>query len=187
MCDGGTSAFAIAGLVMSLIGTGVSVYSSVQEGKAQQEYYNYQAQQDEKNAKIAEQNALKERQGGIEDARMQRIKTLQTIGKQQTAMASNGIDITSGSALDMIEDTRAMGELDALNILANSERTAQNYLQQSDNFTSQAYLNSLASKNAYKTGIYNSIGAGISGIGSSVQGLGNFKKVNDKWTYKKAS
>lgn len=188
MCDGGAGAgFAIAGLVMSLIGTGVSIYSSYQEGKAQEEYYTYQAKQDEKNAKIAEDNALRERQGGIEDARQQRIKTLQTIGAQQTAMAKNGIDVTSGSAVDLIEDTRAMGELDALNILTNSERTAQNYLQQADNFTSQSYLNQLAGKNAYKTGVYNSIGTGIAGVGSTMQGLGNFKKVDGKWTYKKVS
>lgn len=186
MCDGGASGFAIAGLVMSLIGTGVSIYSSYQEGKAQEQYYTYQAKQDEKNAKIAENNALRERQAGIEDARQQRIKTLQAIGSQQTAMAKNGIDVTSGSAVDLIEDTRAMGELDALNILTNSERTAQNYLQQADNFTSQSYLNQLAGKNAYKTGIYNSIGSGISGIGSSMQGLGNLNKVNNKWQYLKA-
>lgn len=179
MCDPVT--IGITSLALGVIGTGAGIYSSYQEGKTQQSYYNYQAELNKRNAQIAEENAAVERQGGIEDARLQRIKTIQAIGSQQSALAANGIDVTSGTSLDVIEDTAAMGELDALNILTQSERNARNYLTQSDNYNSQAYLNTLAGKNAYKTGIYSAIGSGISGIGSTVMGLGNLDKVSSSW------
>lgn len=178
MCEPGSAAMGIASLVMAVVGTGVSMYSSYQEGKAQQSYYDYQVKESEKNAKIAEMNAATERQGGIEDARMQRMKTQQAIGSQQVALASNGIDITGGSALDIIEDTAAMGELDALNIETKAERTAQNYLQQANNYSDNAYLNTIAGKNAYSSGVTNAFGDLISGAASTAKGLGNIDKIN---------
>ena len=58
------------------------VTSSIQQGNAQQAMYNYKAQIELNNAGIAQQNAGQERQAGIEDARMQRLKAMQTIGTQ---------------------------------------------------------------------------------------------------------
>ena len=60
----------------------------MQQGKAQQAQYNYQAEVARNNAKIAQANADQQRQEGIEESRLQRIKTLQAIGKQQTRYGS---------------------------------------------------------------------------------------------------
>ena len=98
-----------AGAVATVTSTALGTVSSYTQGKQQQAMYNYQAQVAEENAKIANNNAAIERQTGIEEARMQRIKTLQAVGSQQTAMAANGMDVTQGTSLDIIEDTAAMG------------------------------------------------------------------------------
>lgn len=141
-----------------------SVNAQKQAGKAQQAQNEYQARMAEENAKIARQNAAMERQQGIEEARLQRIKVAQAIGSQKTAMAANGVDITEGTALDVIEDTAAMGELDALQTRANYERKALAFDAQGYNYSNQANLDRIAGQNAYSAGNYNALSTGLAGI-----------------------
>ena len=152
------------GAVATVASTTLGVVSSVQQGKQQQAMYNYQAQVAEENAKIANKNAANERQTGIEEARLQRMKTLQAVGSQQAAMAANGMDVTQGTSLDIIEDTAAMGELDALQIQTNYERKALAYEQQGLNFSNESRMDVIAGKNAYKTGMINAAQTGLNGV-----------------------
>lgn len=152
------------GAVATVASTVLGTVSSVQQGKQQQAMYNYQAQVAEENAKIANKNAANERQTGIEEARLQRMKTLQAVGSQQAAMAANGMDVTQGTSLDIIEDTAAMGELDALQIQTNYERKALAYEQQGLNFSNESRMDVIAGKNAYKTGMINAAQTGLNGV-----------------------
>lgn len=153
-----------AGAVAGIAGGVMGGVSSYQQGKQQQAYYNYQAQVQNENAKIAQNNAALERQQGIEEARLQRIKTAQAIGSQKTAMAANGVDITQGTAVDVLEDTAAMGELDALQTRYNYERKALSYETQANNFTNQGNLDVIAGQNAYSAGKINGLASGLDGI-----------------------
>lgn len=172
------TALKVVGSVLAVASTAISIPTSIQAGNTQKAMYNYQAQVNENNAKIAQNNAAQERQSGLEEARLQRIKTLQNIGSQQAAFAGNGIDITSGTALDAIEDTAQFGELDALMTQYNSERTALNYEQQASNFTNQANLDRIAGKNASTAGKMNALAYGLNGLS---QGLGTLGSVAEKW------
>ena len=97
------------GAVATIASTALGTVSSVQQGKQQQAMYNYQAKVAEENAKIAQKNAATERQTGIEEARLQRIKTLQAGGRQQAAMVANGIDGSQGTSSVFIPETVAYG------------------------------------------------------------------------------
>lgn len=178
MCDFGISeaiiASAIVSAVSAIAGTAVSVTSAVQSANAQKAQYEYQSKIAQKNANIAQANADQKRQEGIEEARMQRIKSLQNVGSQQAAMAANGIDVSSGTALDIAEDTAAMGELEALTTRYNYESQALAYEQQAENYNNQSTLDSIAATNAYKSGVY-------SALGSTAKGLGSLSSVADKW------
>lgn len=169
---------AIVGNVALAVGaigsTAMGVTSSVQQGKSTQAQMNYQAKVARNNAKIAQANADQKRQEGIEESRLQRMKTIQKVGAQQTAMAANGVDISSGTALDIIEDTSAMGELDALTTRYNYETQALGYEQQANNFNNQANLDVFAGQNAYKSGM-------ISAVGEGAKGLGNIASVATRW------
>lgn len=158
------NAMLAVGAVATIASTALGTVSSVQQGKQQQAMYNYQAQVAEENAKIANKNAANERQTGIEEARLQRMKTLQAVGSQQAAMAANGMDVTQGTSLDIIEDTAAMGELDALQIQTNYERKALAYEQQGLNFSNESRMDVIAGKNAYKTGMINAAQTGLNGV-----------------------
>lgn len=168
------NAMLAVGAVATIASTAIGTVSSVQQGKQQQAMYNYQAQVAEENAKIANKNAANERQTGIEEARLQRMKTLQAVGSQQAAMAANGMDITQGTSLDIIEDTAAMGELDALQIQTNYERKALAYEQQGLNFNNEARMDVIAGKNAYKTGM-------VKGVQTGLNGVSKLTNVSSKW------
>lgn len=168
------NAIAAASAVAVAASTALGTIGSIQQGKQQQAMADYQANVAKENAKIAQNNADTERQTGIEEARLQRMKTLQAVGAQQAAMAANGMDVTSGTSLDIIQDTSAMGELDALQIQTNYERRALAYEQQANNFNNEAQMDTIAGKNAYSAGIINGVSNGLNGIGKVVG-------VADKW------
>lgn len=166
-----TISSAVAGIASGIVG-GVSAY---QQGKAQQAQAEYQAKVAEDNAKIAQQNASNARQEGIEESRMQRMKTIQAVSSQQATMAANGLDITQGTPLDVIEDTATMGELDALTTQYNAETKAQAYEQQANNFSNQANLDRIAGRNAMQAGKMNALSSGL----NTVSSLG--KSVSSYW------
>ncbi len=165
---------AIAAAALGVMGTAMGVVSSVQSANAQSAQYEYQAKVAAQNAKIAQSNADQKRQEGIEEARLQRMKTLQAVGSQQAAMAANGVDISSGTALDIVEDTAAMGELDALTTRYNYETQALAYEQQANNYSNQSNLDVIASQNAYSSGITNAVATGFNGLADSAS-------VASKW------
>lgn len=173
MCDFGVSAL-VTSIVATVVSTTMGVVSSVQQGKATQAQMNYQAEVNKRNAEKAQANADDKRQEGVEEARMSRLKTLQKVGLQQAALAANGVDTSEGTALDMIEDTSAMGELDALTTRYNYEKQAVAFEEQANNFKNQANLDVFAGQNAYKSGITNAIGTGANG-------LGQIASVSSKW------
>ena len=158
------NAMLAVGAAAAIASTALGTVSSIQQGKQQQAMYNYQAKVAQENAEIAKKNADTERQTGIEEARLQRMKTLQAVGAQQTAMAANGMDVTQGTSLDIIEDTAAMGELDALQIQTNYERKALAYEQQAGNYTNQANMDAISGRNAYTAGKINAVATGLNGI-----------------------
>lgn len=159
------NAMLAVGAAAAVASTALGTVSSIQQGKQQQAMYNYQAKVAEQNAEIAKRNADTERQTGIEEARLQRMKTLQAVGAQQTAMAANGMDVTQGTSLDIIEDTAAMGELDALQIQTNYEKKALAYELQAGNYTNQANMDAISGRNAYTAGKINAVSTGLNGIG----------------------
>lgn len=169
----------ISAAVQIATGT-VAVISKVQQSNAKKAEYEYKAKVAQNNAKIAETNAAQERQSGLEEARLQRTKTLQTIGSQQAGLAANNTDITQGSALDVIEDTATMGELDALMIEYNAERNAQNYEQTAANYRNEANLDYLAARNAKKEGTLNAWTSALSSAGDVGLKLDS-GKISSNW------
>lgn len=159
---------AVAGAGAAVAGTALGAVGSYQQGKAQQAAYNYQAQVAEQNRQIALNNAAMERQSGLEEARRQRIATLQAVGKQQVSLAANGVDVGYGTSLDIIEDTSMLGELDALMIEYDSEKKARNYEIEANNFANETNLANFSSRNARTAGNINAAAGGLKTVGTLV-------------------
>jgi len=96
--------------------------------------------------------------GKIEE-QTQRTKTSQIKGQQKTSFAASGVDISSGSPVDILSDTAAIGELDALTIRSNAETDAYNLRM-------QGVSAGLQGKLAKRQGIGGAVGSVLTTSGS---------------------
>ena len=164
--------------ITAIAGTAVSAFGQYKEGQATKAANEYQAQVYENNSHIAKQNAINERQLGVEEARKIRIQTLSKIGSQRSAMAANGIDINQGTATDLTSGTAEVGELDALTTMYNSEKRAINYENSANDFTNQANLSRMSAKNAGISGNINALATGLNGASQISGKWANYRNGN---------
>lgn len=155
----------------SVIGTGVSAVGQVQAGKAAQAAGDYNAAVARNNQIVAEQQAADAQRRGEVAETEQRRKVRMLAGSQRAALGASGVQLDAGTPLDLLGDTAAMGELDALTIRNNAEREAYGYRVQGVNFGAEAGLQTMRGNNAMS-------GALMSAGGTVLSGAGN---VTDRW------
>lgn len=107
-------------------GTVVSAVGAVQQGKATE-------QAAENNAKTLELQAEDARvRGGIAEE-AHRAKVRQIRGEQRATLAASGVDMTTGTAAKVLDQTTIYGEVDARNIATNAAREAWGYETHAEN------------------------------------------------------
>lgn len=158
---------AYAGLGLSALGGVTGAVGAVQQGQAQASAAEYNAQLSNRNAAVAKENANIAGQAGSEQAYIQSQKTRAEVGSIKASQAASGIDVNSGSALDVRTSARELGELDALTVRSNATKEAYGYVNQAANFKSQANLDEFEAKNdktaSYISGASTLLGAAASG------------------------
>jgi hypothetical protein len=170
---------AIIGVASAAGTVGTSIAQSGAEkaqGRYQQEMFNINAQF----AELQGRDAI--RRGDIEASH---IKTgvKKTIGAQRAALAAQGVEIDTGSALEIQEDTRALGEMDAITVRNNAWREAWGYKVEAMNSRGQGKVAMQAAKfNSQQTlaagglkavgQIYSNLPTGSSGGGGETKGGG---------------
>ena len=170
MCNAGA---AVLGL--SAVSTIIGVKGQLDQGKAANSQAQYNAGISRRNAIAAELAAKDALARGARDELTTRMEYKQIKGKQRAAFAANGVIVDEGSALDVVLDTAAVGEFDALTVRSNAAKEAFNLREQGDQFSSQAWMQTVAGKDAKKAGY----------IGAASTFLGGAATVADKWyTYK---
>lgn len=138
MCDPATL------LISSLALTGASgLYGAAaanEAGKAEQRVAD-------QNAAVARQQAEQAKQiGNIEEERqLRRVRA--ALGSQRAAIAANGLDVNSGTALDLQAETAGFGAADALNLRANALRQAWGFDVESVNQTNRGRAARTAGRN----------------------------------------
>lgn len=161
--------------VASIGGTIMGAMGQIQHGQAAKSAAEYNAAVARNNQVIAErqaQDALK--RGEIAESE-QRRKNQAILGSQKAAMGANGLEIGSGSNLDILGDTAQFGELDALTIKSNAQREAYGYRVQGMNFGAEAGLADFRASQAMPSALIGAGGTLLSGVGSAV----------DRWSYRK--
>jgi len=153
-----------ASLAATALSGAVGVYGAVKSGQAQNAQARYQSAVERNNAKIAGWQAEDATKRGQIEEQRQRLATARLRGAQRAGMAANGIEIDSGSPLDVLMDTASLGELDALTIRSNAEREAYGFRSQGGNLMAQAGLTRMAGRNAQTAGY---IGAGSTLLSSA--------------------
>lgn len=126
---------------------------------------------------IAEQAAQAAEQRGSRLAQMKQLDTASRIGAVTAAAGGAGLDPSSGSALRLAEDTRAMGELDARTIRYNAGREAYGFRAQGTSYQAQAQLDEMGAENALHAGKLEEVGSIIGGGAGVADKWARFKQV----------
>ncbi len=160
-----TSFATYAGLALTAASTVAGIAGQAQQAGAQQAQAGYQAAVMRNNALAAEALAKNAEKRGAIAEQAQRNKTAQMLGRQTAMLAGQGTDF-SGSELNVLGDTAAAGEQDALSLRYNSALEAWGYRNKAAEATAAA--------NAPGPG-----GLSALSVGSSL--IGGATKVADTW------
>lgn len=143
---------------MALIPAAIAIAGGVMGAQNAKQEGAFNASMLTGNAAFKQQAADETIAAGNTSADWQRVRTGQAVGTQRSALAANGIDVNSGSAANLQDDTAMLGELDALTIQNNAAREAYGYKVQAK----QDLLNAAQVK----------VNAGNKATGSILGGLG---------------
>ena len=153
--------------IFSVVSAGIGLAAARSRGKAAEAQASYQAKVAANNTILAEHKAEDTRAIGRIEADRHRRLTRQRIGVQRAVLAASGQTVDQGTALSLTADTAAVGELDALTIISNSERKAYGYETQAYNFESEEKLNRYRAKTARTQSALDTVGS-IATFGSTV-------------------
>lgn len=148
--------------VTSMIQGAFNIYRTTEIIKYQQAQAEENIRAANQNAEIQRQNAAIERQEALEEARSQRLKTLQGMAAEKAIIASGNIDVNSQTSLDKLKSISSQGELDALSIMNQGEKRAQKYLLQAQKYDNQANLILKQSSKSFKDNALTLLGSGMS-------------------------
>lgn len=132
---------------------------------------NYKAQVARNNAIIAERNAQAATEAGGVGGQVNDLKTKSNIATQLVVQAANGLDVNSGTNVNVRQSTADLGHLDTLTILNNAAKQSAGFRAQGANFTAEAELDTSAAKYAEEAG----------GINIAASLLGGATSVSDKF------
>ncbi len=147
----------------------IGAAGQVQQAQATAKANRYNAQVQKMNATIADNRAKDAIERGKLEEQRKRQEVARLQGAQTAAMAANGVDLSFGSPLDVLVDTAALGEIDALTIRTNAYREAYEHKVDAANKRAGAQLSSM-SADAAKTGGYLSAAGTILGGGANAYG-----------------
>lgn len=151
---------------LALLGTVIGAAGSIQQGKAQAAAYDAQAKANDQNSRIAERQAQEEAASGAREERLIRRQTQADMGTQRAMFASNGLDSSSGSPLDIQTSTAFNGEMDALTLRRNTGFNVWGLQNEAVNYRNQARANRSAAKNAKTAGYIDAASKMLTGVGN---------------------
>lgn len=151
----GIEAFVVANAgKLALAAGGLSAVSDYQSQRQAAAVARY-------NAEVAEQSAASQRQWGEAEAARAREASRRQMARMRAAQGASGVEVGSGSFGDVLADDAAVGELEALSLLFESEGRARQ-------FDNQAAL----ARSQTGTSFGRSLLAGVSTGLSAYSGLG---------------
>lgn len=159
------------GMGLSLLGSLGSAFGATQQGQAGSDKYKFAAAVYRNNKLIADQAAQDAIRQGQETAQASQLKTAATIGQQRAALAANGIQVDTDTAVEAMVDAARIGNMDQETIQRNAERQALALKLQGVGYELQAQMYDRAAKDSRQAG-------NIGGITSLLGGAGN---VASKW------
>lgn len=162
----GLSAATMISLGLSAVSTAAGFAGQLKQQEASQQQANqaqaqavYQAQVARQNEAVAQRQAADALQRGLVAEMSRRTQLRQQLGSQLARLAGQGTDL-EGSPADILGDTAAAGEQDAMTLRSNASREAYGYRLRAMGFGGEAALLAARTGNAASAG--STLGAGAS-------------------------
>lgn len=163
---------------MAVVGIGATIAGGITQaagaqaaGQAALQQNNYQAGVAEINSKIAKQNADYARNQGEIQATQYGIKSAQRQGAIRAGQGASGVDVNTGTAVDVRESQKKVSDMDLAQIRLNASKTAYDFDAQAVGFDNQATLYKMAGANAVVAANYS----------ATASILGTVSSVSSKW------
>lgn len=147
-----SSAAVWAPAALSLAGTGAKIAGQSKGGQSSSAMNQYQAQISRRNAAIQRMRADRAEQAGIAGADLESLRGANTMGAVKARQGTSGVDINSGSPVDVRAGVASVNKFNAANVLQNAELTSWGYRRQADNADTQASLYDAGAIGAGQTG-----------------------------------
>ena len=143
--------------IINLIFKAIQTVIQVKKAVDTKNEIEYQSEILKKEAEQAKEQAADERQAGVEEARRIRLKSILTMSETKTDIASGNILLSSPTAINLVDDEKLNGELDALITQKNYDKRAESYMKQSQKYYQNAALKSFNSKSQILNSSSNSL------------------------------
>lgn len=156
------------------MGNLVSDAGSIFSGASEQGAANAQKRIARQNAEIAERNADLTMAGGESDAQALGFRNRAMSGALKAHQGASGVDVNSGSALDVQESQHALGMFDQMTLRSNAAREAFGFKVQAKQFRDEAAIAKAKANNA-------GVSAGINVLSSLVGGASSASSAYSQW------
>lgn len=131
---------------INILGMGLNYSAQMKQRRAilrRAEFQRDMANLNSRFSMLSAESAIKKGYQSISNLRTQ---TNQLTGNQRLALAAQGIDIDSGSAKDIQEETRALSKRDELTIKSNAYKQALGFKIDAKNQRMQANINMISAR-----------------------------------------
>jgi hypothetical protein len=169
---------------MAAVALGATVASSIMgaiggmaSGEAQSKAFQYQAGVAQVNAQIAKQNAAYELALGEQQAQAEGMKGRAKIGMTRAAQGAGGLDVNSGSNVDVRASEAELGAYDQAIIRNNAARRAYGQEVLATQAQAQAGLDTFAAKTSREAGNLDAFTSLLGGAGSFASKWTQFKSA----------
>lgn len=183
-----------ASLAVTAISTAVSM--AAQQQQAKQQKSAAQAQADYQQAALDNEIAMQEAQAqdaiarGVNEKNRQQRNAARLMGEQRAMLANAGVELSSGTALDMLGESAMEAQYDSTTIMQNANREAWGHSVSANNALNEKGLvaaNLSNTKKAANTSAGFGMGSSfLSGLGTAMGQYNDWKKTQSAKSTAKA-
>ncbi len=159
---------------MGIAGAAISGAGTAMGYEAQAANAAYRAQVAENNAQVARWNSAMETQKGEIDTGNSEMKTRAMVGRTLAGQGASGVNVNSGSSVQVRAAVSELGMLDALTVRSNAAKKAWADDVQAESFEAVAGLDRDSSDQASMIAPIAGAGSFLSGASSSMAGYAKY-------------
>ena len=171
----------LVGAGLMATGNVLQAGAAAEQAEAENRANFYNAALAERNATLANLDAEWSLKVGKANAALTRRDVKQVVGSQRASYGASGAVVDSGSAADVVVDTQALGEMDALTIERNAARQAWAKQEEGKSYQLQADMYRAGYKDP--TDVFGStLLAGLANTGGQFLVSGGYDKFSNAYS-----